>query len=80
MAGLGSLKSDAGVADAVGGLGVGGDDAGGDFGLIGVGGEHGGDAGDGSLDDEGGVLGVGAEGRREVLVELVDDEAVRGRG
>ena len=68
------------MADAVPRLGVGGDDTGGDAGLLGVDGAHGGDLGDRGVDTLGDEVGVGEVRGRDVGVEVGDDGAVDSLG
>src|SRR5579859_1466743 len=63
------------VADAGGGVRVGGDDTDGDVRFVRIGGDHGGDGGDAGVDDEAHLGGVGDVGRQDVLVKAMDDVA-----
>jgi len=74
------VEARAGVTDAIPGLGIGGDNAGGDTGLLGIDGAHGGDLGDRGVDTLGDEVGVGEGGRRKVGVEIGDDGAIDSLG
>ena len=67
-------------AQAVHGVGVGGGDAGGEVGLVGVAGQQGGDVGDGGIVAVGESLGCVGDRRGEQAAEGVDDLVVDGAG
>jgi hypothetical protein len=69
------VEMHAGVASAVGDLGLGGDDADGDADLVSVGWDHGGDLLDAGVDGLLDQLGVFGARRRHLVAELEDGEA-----
>ena len=78
--GGGVVEEHAGLADAVTRLGVGGNDAEGDAGLLGVDGAHGGDLGDRGVDTVGDEHGVGEVRGHDVAVEVGHDGAIDSLG